>query len=392
MAISIGRRGRVYVKQESTYGTFPSLAATDAMRHQNAVHAFDPFNRVTSTEKKDSPGAVTRFDRKKSASLSSLEALVRPSGTLNTVSEADELLEAALGAKTNITHSSTVQASPAPTASVFTIGTGDVATAGYVVGDAILITVTGQSGPFVRVISAIATDALTVEPDLPAAPASGDAVKGCITYKLTTGLAISMAIAKFMPSGEDGWAIRGCGIDRLRLAFDEAQEPTLAASGPGMDVLTTGASGMPTDPSTFTTVGNNPPSGLTGHLRIDNGAYLFRSAEIEIVNGLAVRNTEYGVNAASELYRRGRREVSVSLDAWAETAATLYALAEAGTNVQLLLQTGLTEGNIVAVYCPKVEFKVPTLDDPDEEVTWSYAGMALETADALNDELALVLA
>ena len=395
MAISVGRRGRVYVKKESTYGTFPSLSATDAVRHTNALRTFDPFARVTSPEKKDSPGAVTRFARKKQAALQTLEFLLRPSGTLNTLSEADEVYEAAFGARTNITNSSTIQAAPSPAAGEFTIGTGHVATAGYVVGDAVVVNIASLAAgqrDHVRFISAISTDQLSVEPDLPAMPAAGDTVKGCTTYKLTTALAISLAIAKFMPGGEDAWALRGVPADQFSLSFDESQEIVASLSGPAMDALTTGQSGMPSDPSTFTTVGSHPPSGLLGDLYIDDTAYLFRTAAVTIANAMAVRNSEYGVNAASEAYRRGRREVSLSLDAWAETAGTLYNLAELGTNVQLMIQTGKAEGNIAAVYCPVAEMKPPSIDDPDEEVTWSFSGMALESADGQNDEVSLALA
>ena len=54
-------------------------------------------------------------------------------------------------------------------------------------------------------------------------------------------------------------------------------------------------------------------------------------------------------------------------------------------------QTGRTEGNIVGVYAPVVEWKVPGTDDPDEEVNWSFEGTALESADGQNDELSLGL-
>lgn len=392
MAISIGRRGRVYAKKDSTYGETPTFAATDAVRHTNAIRTWDPFARVTSSEKKDTPGEATRFNRKQQAGLQALAFLMRPSGTLNTVPEFQDILEAAFGAFTNITDSAT--ATGTPTVNTIDLGVGDVASAGYVVGDAVLVNIAAQPASkrnFVRWISGISGDQLTLEPDLPAAPVSGDTVKGCITFKPTTLLAISLGLAKFMPAGEDSWALRGTGIDSLGLAFDEAAEIVATVSGPAMDALTTGVSGMPTDPSTFTTVGGQPPSGLTGELMIDNTALLFRSAAINLANALAVRQSEYGVNAASQLYRRGRRGVSLTVDCWAETAGTLYNVAELGTNVQAHLQTGFTEGNIVAAYCPVVEFKPPTIDDPDEEVTWSYAGMALETS-AGNDELSLAIA
>jgi hypothetical protein len=382
MALEIGRKGQVYLKKEAAYGTEEALAAANALRHLNIGFGFDPFNRVTSPEKKQSPGPANRFDRRKSAELATLVALLRPSGALNTLPEIDPILEAAFGTKTNVTLSTTVSASPSPTA-----GGCTVADAGSLAaGDAVLITVTGKSGPYVRILTDVTVNALTWAPDLPAAPTSGDAVKGGVTYQLTTDLAVSLTIAHYLTTFKR--ELLGAGIDSLAMAFDANEEPRATASGPAANQLT---GTTQSEPASFTAVGGNPPSGLVGELYIGNTAYLFKRLEATISNGLAVRNQEYGVSTATEIYRQGRREISLTLEAFAETEATLYDLAEAGTNTILLKQSGKTEGNIVAVYAPKVEFKVPDTDDPEEEVNWSFAGMALESVDGANDELSLAL-
>lgn len=382
MALQIGRKGQTYAKKEASYGVEETLAAANALRHIDLGFGFDPFNRVTSPEKKLSPGPVARFDRKQSAELSTLVALLRPSGTLNTVPEVDPILEAAFGTKTNITLATTVSATPAPTTTGAT-----VASAGTLaVGDMVLIEVTGQTGLFVRKLTAVSGTALTWAPALPAAPATGDDLKGGITFKLTTALAVSLTIAHYLDNFNR--ELLGVGVNSLELSFDANEEPRLTASGPAANQRTGTTQAKP---GAFTTVGGNPPSGLVGELLIDDTKYKFKSLSISIANALAVRNQEYGVNAPTELYRNGRREISVSLEAFAETEATLYDLAEAGTRSSLLSQTGRTEGNIIGLYLPKVDWKVPGTDDPDEEVNWSFEGMALETADAKNDELTLGL-
>ncbi len=383
MTIAIGRKGQTYLTKEDYYGVEQCLASGNALRHIEIGFGFDPFNRVTSPEKKQSPGPANRFDRKKSAELATLVALLRPSGTLNTLPEIDPILEAAFGDVTNVTLSTTVEAAPSPSTT-----TSTVASAGTLAeGDAILISVTGRDdAPFVRVLTDVTAAALTWAPALPAAPSTGDAIKGGITYKLTTDLAISLSIAHYVSDFRR--ELLGAGINELAMAFDANEEPRATASGPAKEQLT----GTTQDqPAAFTTVGGNPPSGLIGELLIDGAAYLFKSLEVTIANGLAVRNIEYGVNAASEVYRQGRREISISFEALAETEATLYDKAEAGDNVVLLKQTGRTEGNIVALYCPKVEFKVAETDDPDEEVSWGFEGLALESVDGSNDELTLAL-
>lgn len=383
MTIPIGRKGQVYLTKEGTYGYEECLGAANALRHIEIGFAADPFNRVTSPEKKVSPGPVNRFDRKKSAELSTLAALLRPSGVLNTLPEIDPVLEAAFGDVTNVTLATTVEVSPAPSTTTATVASAGTLAA----GDAILIWITGQDdSPFVRVLTDVTGAALTWAPALRVAPSAGDALKGGITYQLTTDLAISLCIAHYLTGFRR--ELLGAGINELAMAFDANEEPRVTASGPAKEQLT----GTTQDsPATFTAVGGNPPSGLIGELLIDGAAYLFKNIEVTIGNGLMIRNQEYGVNGGTELYRQGRREISIGINAFAETEATLYDLAETGTNVSLLKQTGRTEGNIVALYAPIVEIKVPETDDPEEEVSWDFEGLALESADEENDEITLAL-
>lgn len=383
MALQISRKGRVYTKAETTYGALATLAATNAMRHIDIKFDYDPYNRVNSPEKKTSPGQVTIFDRKMSAALSGLTGLVRPSAVLNTLPEADPVFKAAFGSITNVTLSTTIASAPAVGGCTLTSG------AGLAVGDGLLLIDGTTALKHVRRITAVntGTGVVTWAPNLPNAPAGGSAVKAGISYKLTTDLALSVMFLHVLPNFRR--ELRGVGIDKFSLAFDANEEPRFTASGPAQQQLSDAAAIA--DPVTFTTVGGNPPSGLVGDLFIGNTAYLFKKFEMELSNSLAVRNQEYGVNAASEVYRQGRRQVTCKLDAFAETAATLYDLAKAGTTAGLFKQTGRTEGNIVAVALPKVDWKVPDTSDGDSEAEWSFSGVALESADALNDEAYLYL-
>lgn len=381
MTIPIGRKGQVFLKKEAAYGTEETLTATEALRHIEVAFGFNPYNRITSPEKKQSPGPVNRFDRKKTAELGNLVALMRPSGVLGTLPEIDPLLEAALG--------SVVDASAVDTtfSGTPTTTTGSVDAVGALAkGDAVLIGTSHTDSPHVRILTAVSGSDLTWAPALPAAPVAADTCKGGLTYKLTTDLAVSLTIAHYV--GAMKRELLGVGIDQLTVTIDANEEPRISAAGPAASQLSGTAQAKP---ASFTSVGGNPPSGLIGELVIDGTAYLFKTLEVAITNALVVRNQEYGVNTPTEVYRQGRREISLSLETFAETEATLYDKAEAGTNVTLLKQTGRTEGNIVAVYCPRVEFTVPEQDDPDEEVNWSFSGVALESADGQNDELTIAI-
>lgn len=382
--LSIGRQGQLYVVKEVTQGTTPALAASHAMRHKNVTLPFDNKNRRTVIEKKQSPGTITaaRTDQRKTGSYS-LDAILRPSGTLNTVPECDVVLEAGFGVKTNVTLSTTVSATPAPTET-----TATVASAGTLaVGDAILITCPDgkKRGRFLTVVAGAA---LTWAPALPTgqAPATGAAVKGGITYKLSSLLVFSFSLAHYLKKSDGTAGLKRvaslCGAESLSLLFDANDEPMIKVGGTAKQI-----DEAPAQPGAFTMVGGQPPSGISGELLIGDTAMKFLKASFDIKNALWWRNEDYGDSAATEMFRKDRREVSVSVDTRAETEATLYDLAEAGTNVGIFTQTGFTESKIIAVRAPQVEFKVPDTDDPDDLVNWPFKGVALESADDKNDEL-----
>lgn len=385
MAIPQGRTGKLWVKKEAAYGTEEALVAGNAFRHINrGTWDHKPKNKVNSPEKNPTPGQFRRFDRKAATSLSGLNANIQPSSALNTLSEADPFFEAAFGTLTNVTLDTTVASAPV-------VGGCTVTSAGALaVGDAVLLTVTGSAGPYVRVLTGVSANDLTWTPDLPAAQTAGDAVKGCVTYKLTTALAISLTLMhELSPHRTE---LIGLGIDTLELAFDANAEVQFTAGGPAKDEMwTTGAQAAP---AAFTSVGaQNPPSGiLDGYTMIDDTVYLMKTLSVGLTNALAGRNSEYGVALPSELNRDGIREVSVGLNAWAETEATLKDLTRAGALVEVLNQTGKTEGNIIAVYMPSVDFAYPSQDDPDGQVSWDFSGVALESTNGGNDELSLILA
>lgn len=386
--LELGRLGQLYVVKESAFGVHPGHAATDAVRHQAFSPTYDPKNRRHSTERKQSPGRVVRFDGRETASLDTLEALIRPSGTLNTAPEADEIFEAAFGSKTNVSLATTFNAGATTTG-------GTVASAGTLaVNDAVLITC--QDGKRrVRFLTAVAGAVLTWAPALPTGqqPATGAACKGVLTYKLTSALAISLAVSHYLKKSDMSAGFKrgilGWGIDTFSLVFDANEEPRFQAGGPAKTQTT---STTPAQPAGFTTVGGNPPSGLVSETLIGDTAIKYLKLQIDLTNAVKLRNDESGASAATELYRAGRRDIAVGVDTRVEDEAVIHDPAEAGTNVALTAQHGFTEGMIHAVRLPIVEFKVPTADDGEEELTWPFKGMALESADGANDELLFAFA
>jgi hypothetical protein len=385
--LQIGRQGQLYVVQEASYGVHPGHAATDAVRHVNFNPTYDPKNKRHSPEKKQSPGRVVRFDGRETAEAT-LEALIRPSGTLNTVPEADEIFEAAFGSKTNVILATTFNAGA-------TVSNGTLASgAGLQVNDALLVTCPDGKRR-VRFLTSVAGNDVTWGPDLPAgqAPATGAAAKGCLTYKLTTALAIALAVSHYLKKTDQTAGFKrgivGWALNQLSLAFDANEEPRFTASGPAKTQTT---STTPAQPGGFTTVGGNPPSGLLSEFLLGDQAAKYLSIQLDLGNAMKLRNDENGASAATEAYRVGYREVTVGFNTRAEDEALAYDLAESGDVVGVFAQHGFTEGNIHAFRAPTVEFKVPSTDDGDEEVNWAFSGMALESADGANDELVFAFA
>ena len=385
--LEIGRRGRIYVVTEASYGVHPGLASTDAVRHINFVPTFDPKGKVSTPEKKDSPGREVggRFDRRQVASYN-LEMLLRPSGTLNTLPEAHALLLAAFGGHTNVTLATTVASGPTTTSATLT------SVAGLVEGGVLSIVVAGIK--YARFITDITGSVVTWAPALPGAPAVAGIVKSGITYTLSTSLTASLSINHYgkKSDGSAGFKreVNGCVVDRLAIALDANDEPRLTFSGGAKQQVTGGT--VTALPGAFTTVGTQqPPSGLSGALYVGDALYRAMKWNIEIQNGMMLRNDSFGYSSAEEAYRSGYRSVSVGLDARVDDESVLYDPAEAGTNVALFTQSGYTEGNILAVRAGQVEFKVPDTDDPDEAPSWPFKGMALESLDGMNDEITIGL-
>lgn len=498
MSLQVGRKGKLFVKAEATYADpATAIAASNAMRHINVGFATDPFGRVTSPEKKQSPGPVDRFDRRNVSSLSTLEILLRPSGTLNTLPEASDVLEALFGAKTNVTLSTTltpngvavalagagagnvnngahqysvqffdgtghsklsafasvtvvdlgtngqvsvtsIPVGPTGTVSrklyrseaglvgaanakllttiadnttlIFTdnvadaglgavatntnTGVGITASSAYVAdagalaaGDAVVVVVSGVK--HVRFLDTVSTTNLAWSPALPSIPADDAVLTGCITFKLTTDLAKSLYAAHYLPSFSR--ELFGAALDKGTLNFDGTEEARVTVSGPAQQQ---NADSPQAEPGAFTTVGaQNPPTGMVGNMLIGDTVVLHKNLSVDITNNVKLRNEEAGNDGlATESYRDGRRETSLSLETFAEDQTDLFDIAAAGDETSVFRQNGFTGGNIIAVFMPRVEFKVPETAEGENALNWPFKATVLETADGANDEIRIALA
>src|SRR3954447_5119359 len=163
----IGRVGSVYAAKETSFGTAPTFAATDAIRHLMMKLGYSPRNRVNSPERLAHPSQVTRFTRRTTGDWS-INGIFYPSGTLATLPDQTDFYECGLGAVQNPSPlSTTVASGPTTTGATLAAGTG------LAVGQAVLINVTTGSpatGRVVRFLTSVAGAVVTWAPALPQAP------------------------------------------------------------------------------------------------------------------------------------------------------------------------------------------------------------------------------
>jgi hypothetical protein len=378
----IGRLGQLYVKTEgaANYGVSPTLASTDAARHLEVDLTYDPLNLTDATDRWPTPGLRRRVVHKTTAGFDLKSMLMWPSGALGTRPESDVLLTNALGASQAITPlSTTVTAGTTPSTTQFTAA----AVTGLVAGRSwVLINIASLGINCARLVTAIATNLLTVAPALPAAPATSDTVKSGVDYYLATNPASAFTLAHYL--GQNAGTspqsfnreINGAIVEKASFMFDANGEPMMSLSGPGK----TQTSPAQTQPGSFTTVGTAIPSGILGSLRVGAAAYPFLKASVQVQNGMTVRNTEYGKSSAESFYRNGRRSITVSADVYVEDRTIIYDNALTTTPVSLLLQIGTAAGQTWGLYLPQVEFDVPSTPDSEKELIWSLKGTALEVS------------
>jgi hypothetical protein len=376
----IGRLGRTFAKKQVDLVTSATFAATDAIRHENAKLNFS-HNRILSKERHAHPSTLDKWTRRITASWS-LSGILYPSGTIGTAPDMDEIFECGFGQKTNISPLATTIAS-GPT----TTGATLAAVTGLTVGQGIVINVTTgtpATGRVVRWIDSIVGSAVTWSPALPQAPAVGDTVKSGVNYSLATALPAALSIAHYMTSvSKEG---QGCVVDQLSLMWDANDEVHWEASGPMRQRL----SSAQAEPGAFTTVGNQPPSGLTGHARMGANALDFLKLRVTMNNAMELDNFNFGKSLAEQFFRKNKRSIEIEIGAMYTDDTQLMTIAENASDSNVVVaQCGQTEGKIIASYMPNVDLDVP--DHPDGEETMELAFRGAAKGVAGNDEWRLFL-
>lgn len=386
----IGRTGQLYLAEEATYATAPTLNATNAFRHLSQKLSMDPRQLAKSPERHTDPSQRVMLVRRQKASFD-IKAQLYPSGTLNTLPEADLVLKNALGnAATNVTLSTTFSGTPTTTG-------GTVASAtGLLPNQPIQINIAsgGSAGTYIRWLTPAyvgASTSLVWAPALPAAPQSGDTCKGTVGYTLGTALPKSLDIAHYPQAPSASTPARemlGCSLDKLSFMFDSNLEPIIQFSGPSQGFAGTFGTWTPqSQPGGFTTVGaeNAIPSGLTGYFQLGSTVFEIEKMQIDVVNAQDLQNTALGTNKAKAAFRKGKRAVTVKINAKISDDLTLWTPALAASINACMIQIGTTSAKMWAGYLPNLQILAPPdMGDADETNNWDFNAVALGSSG--NDE------
>jgi hypothetical protein len=384
----LGRTAQLYVLEEATYGTAPTLLATSAFRHLSQKLSFDPRTLAKSPERHTDPSQRYLLTRRQKASFD-VKAQWYPSGTLNTVPESDLVLKNALGgAVSNIVLATTVASGAGVSGATLAAGTG------LAVNQPIEIGVLGGASPgtYIRWLQSVAGAIVTWAPALPATCAVSDTVKGITGYTLGTALPKSLDIAHYPQAPSAGTPARellGCVIDKLSFMFDSNLEPMIQFSGPAQGFSGSSPNFTPqAQPGGFTTVGaeNAIPSGISGYFQLGATLYQIEKMQIDIVNAMDLQNTALGTSKPTAYFRKDKRYITAKIDAKVSDDLTLWTPSLGASSNASMIQIGTTATKMFGLYMPGLIItQPPDVGDNDQTNNWSFVGEAMATSG--NDEL-----
>lgn len=355
------------------FGVLTQPLSTDAFRHLELT-LDKKHNSEPSPEKRGTPDRAQSLPRASDTTFDLASCFWEPSGTLGTPSYISKFLKNGFGKRTTPTLATTVASGGSTTGAVLTSATG------LVVGDTIVVTLPSGAREITR-IKTLVTATVTFDA-LSAAPANGAAVVSGVNYALTNRHPSSLGVFKYHTAGGFQEAVKGGLVNTMGLMFDGGKEVGLKFGGPGKDWVRTGF----TQPAAFTTVGS-PASGLVGNFYVDGNSFLVLTCEINADNKSLLRKGEIGTQGLGTgiINHEDFREITVSVSFYLEDT-NLLGKAETKTRAVLRLLIGDTNGSMVGVVCPNVEFEIPPIPGTGGPKVVTIEGVAY-SAGVGNDQI-----
>lgn len=380
MTIETGALEQAYAKVETSYAASAatggeSLAGSDAIRHEE-LSLTSKKNREPSNQKSGTPDVTTSLPRKQTSGWNLSRILWEPSGTLGTPSNQAKFLKAGFGAQTTPNLTTTVASGGSPTGATLTSATG------LAVGDCVVVTL--ASGREVTRLKTVVGNAVTWDA-LTGTPANGAAVVSGVNFKLANNITESLAVYKFYNAGNAKQAVFGAIVEQTVINIDE-KEVVLQFQGPAGRYADSSSGGgtIQSKPGTHVTVGA-PASGLIGSLQVDAAAFGIISMQITKNNNLELKNKNaFELWATGVAGRADKRGISLSITAYFEDLA-LLGKANSVARAVIRCLVGDTNGSMVGVVAPSVEFEIPDVGNEVGPKVLTFEGTAYATAG--NDQL-----
>lgn len=364
---------RNYVALESSYGTTPAPAASNAFRAlKSTIEVVQEYlQRQDKTGSRSYAGVIPggrrhgKFD---------VQAYLAPSGAAGAAPNMGPFFQSACGAAPAIFGGGTIAAGSTASSILFT------APHGLSVGQAV-----GYGKELRFVIAVPSSTAITVDPPFAAAPGGGTTASGTVTYPLADTTPSFSLFDYWSPSTAQQRVLCGAAVDTMEVDVS-GEFHRVRFTGLGADVIdsTTFASGQgglgsfPAEPSSQSLNG----TALAGHLGqvwLGSTATKFATlstAKLQIQNGVQLRGNEFGSQIPLAQVP-GQRKVTFDFDVFEldDTAtAALYSAARARTPITAFLQLGTVAGNIFGVYMNKLVPQLPTNDDGQKQLVWKFTG------------------
>lgn len=311
-----------------------------------------------------------------------LELVLSAAATPVATPSIDTLLKASMGA-TVVAFSDTVQAAPTPTSTVFAV----TSAASLKVNDIISVAVAGVF--YMRTITNISTNTLTVFPALPGAPISTAKVKARI-YRLATA-PVYMTITNWLRATDNSTtAYSRKAVDAVvgQLLIDFNQSIIrLSASGPAGQVSSSSIATIPTLPS-FSDVAQ---ARNFGTLYWGGTALTAYELQIQLDNGAAALPVPFGSQFPDGTVMNLRKVTfNLTLDA-ADTNASVFADANAKTQRNLFGYSGDGEGVLFGFNLPLAVLTNPVEDKGADTIHFKCDASAA-VATAADNEFILAIA
>jgi hypothetical protein len=253
----------------------------------------------------------------------------------------------------------------------------------------------------IRFVVAV-VDSATVQINAPfSLNPAGVAAIATATYRVANSLPSASIFDYWDPNGAVQRVVAGAAIDRVTVKvngdFHEFEFSGAAADLVDSSSFTSGMAGLqqfPVEPQ----AANFDYSIIPGHLgqawigSVPNQFFTLTSAQVQLDNGLDLRNREFGADLPRAIVP-GFRNVSADFTVFAQDdagTAALYQAARQSSPVEVMLQLGTQPKQMFGVHLRSVMPQVPEFDDSETRLQWAFRNCRAQGV--VDDEITVAFA